>query len=160
MIKKRGFEVVDIKFRKYPINEIILPKRSTRKSAGYDFFSNEDVIIDAREEHKFYTNIKAYMLTGEVLKIYIRSSIAIKKNLQLKNQVGIIDQDYYNNPDNDGDIIICLRNTTTVPVEIKKGEKIAQGIFEQYLLADNDVTIALRLGGIGSTDIDTTSSLI
>jgi len=91
MTKVRGFQVVEKAYKKFTHNEIQLPVRSTSKSAGYDFFSNEDVEIGPGDEHKFFTDIKAYMLDGEVLKIYVRSSIAIKKHLQLKNQTGIID---------------------------------------------------------------------
>jgi dUTP pyrophosphatase len=151
MTNIRGFEVVSEKFRKFP-NEIInLPKRSTAKSAGYDFFSNEAIEIQVGEQHLFFTDVKAYMLEDEVLKIYVRSSIAIKKNLQLKNLVGIIDSDYYSNVDNDGQIIICLKNTTTIPVKIDKHERIAQGIFTKYLKADNDEQDTIRIGGVGST---------
>ena len=152
MTKVRGFQVVEKAYKKFTHNEIQLPVRSTSKSAGYDFFSNEDVEIGPGDEHKFFTDIKAYMLDGEVLKIYVRSSIAIKKHLQLKNLVGIIDQDYFQNPDNDGNIIICLKNTSTIPVDIKKGERIAQGIFEKFLVADDDNTTTIRVGGVGSTN--------
>jgi dUTP pyrophosphatase len=69
----------------------------------------------------------------------------------LANGTGIIDSDYYQNPDNDGNIAFCLYNTNDKPVLIEKGERIAQGIFINYLQADNGNTEIERIGGIGST---------
>ena len=89
--KTRGFEIVNDNFRKHPEHGVILPLRGTAKSAGYDFYSNENATIQPGEKHLFWTDIKAYMLQREVLEIYVRSSIAIKKDLNLCNQVGIID---------------------------------------------------------------------
>lgn len=148
----RGFEVVKDEFRKFPNNEILYPLRGSKHSAGYDFYSNEDIIIEPKAHHVFWTDIKAYMLPTEVLKIHVRSSIAIKKKLTLRNQVGIIDSDYYSNIDNDGNIGVCLYNGSRAQIRIQKGERIAQGIFEIYLVADNDLSDASeRKGGIGST---------
>ena len=82
-------------------------------------------------------------------------SLAIKKGLTLANNVGIIDADYYNNPSNEGHIMVALANWTNRPVVIAKGERIAQGIFEKYLVADADETLSSeRVGGIGSTNIE------
>ena len=149
-IKHRGFEVVDEKHRKYS-GGVKLPKRGTSFSAGYDFKLMEDVIIQARTGIITFTDIKAYMNQDEVLKIYIRSSIAFKKNIILTNNVGVIDADYYGNPDNDGNIGMLLYNTGDCEVILAKGEKIAQGIFQNYLIIDNDNTMKKRNGGYGST---------
>ena len=151
MEKIRGFEPVIEEMRK-ETNDYILPTRGTSKSAGYDLASPIDVIIEPHSSVLIWTNIKAYMQDDEVLEVYIRSSTAIKRDLILKNTVGIIDSDYYSNESNDGNIGICLYNTTYAPREIKKGERIAQGIFKKYLVADDDVCLKdERTGGIGST---------
>lgn len=151
MEKIRGFECVVEEMRK-GTNEYVLPTRGTSNSAGYDISSPVDVIIEPHSSVLIWTNIKAYMAEDEVLEVYIRSSTAIKRDLILKNTVGIIDSDYYSNESNDGNIGICLYNTTYAPREIKKGERIAQGIFKKYLIADNDVCLSdTRVGGIGST---------
>lgn len=150
-MKTRGFEIVSENFRKFPIQEITLPTRGSKKSAGYDFYSNEDKILKSGDKHVFWTDIKAYMQDDEVLKIYVRSSIGIKKGLILANNVGIIDADYFSNPNNDGIIGVCLKNISNEVQQIKKGERIAQGIFEKYLVADNGNTDEERKGGIGST---------
>ena len=97
------------------------------------------------------TGLKAYMELNEYLSIFIRSSLAFKKGLMLANSTGIIDCDYYNNPDNEGHIMIAYYNTKDVSYTIKKGERIAQGIFMKYLTTDDDDASGIRMGGIGST---------
>ena len=93
------------------------------------------------------------MQPGEWLGMHIRSSMAVKKRLMLVNNVGIIDADYYNNPDNEGHIMLALLNMGENPVTLPKGERVAQGIFYNYLTADGDekVSKAVRGGGFGST---------
>lgn len=152
-MRVRGFEFVDTKFLKdfEDNDEYRLPLRSTARSAGYDFFAPKDYAISPFSQVMFWTNVKAYMLPDEYLQIHIRSSIGIKKGLILANVTGVIDSDYYSNPDNDGNIAICLYNRTNQTAEIKKGEKIAQGIFTKYLVANNCNSDIERMGGIGST---------
>ena len=112
-----------------------------------------DVTILPKEKVILWTNVKAYMQEDEVLEVYPRSSMGVKKGLMLANTVGIIDSSYYGNPDNDGNIGLALLNTSGTAIQIKRGERIAQGIFKKYLVADNDVTITEeRKGGFGSTD--------
>ena len=153
--KVRGVEVVADAHRKHPNTEIQLPKRGTKHSAGYDFYLPETITIAPRESVLIWSDVKAYMQEDEVLKMYIRSSIGTKLGLVLKNGTGIIDSDYYSNEDNDGNMGICLRNTShSQSVTLKKGERVAQGIFVKYLVADNDNADATREGGFGSTVID------
>jgi dUTP pyrophosphatase len=146
-MNKRGFEVVTA-FKQEKVN---LPTRKTCQSAGYDFESVENVLIDVKSRKLIKTGIKAYMQEDEVLKLYIRSSLAYKKGLMLANGVGIIDADYYNNQDNEGHIMVLVYNPTAVPIEINKNDRIAQGIFEKYLSADKSDTKQKRTGGFGST---------
>lgn len=151
-LKTRGFEVINDEHRKHSDVKIQLPTRGDSKSAGYDFYSNETIVLQPKQSHLFWTDVKSFMLNDEVLKIYVRSSIGVKKGLMLKNTVGIIDSSYYSNKDNDGNIGICLYNNSTKVVEIQKGERIAQGVFLKYLLADEDETLnSERTGGFGST---------
>lgn len=128
-----------------------LPSRSTKKSAGYDFFAPSDFIIKRGECLKIFTGVKACMEERDVLYLYIRSSFAIKYGLVLKNSVGVIDSDYYNNPDNEGNIIFVIENTSDNDFEIKKGTRFAQGVFMNYLTIDDDNSFGKRNGGIGST---------
>lgn len=150
-MKTRGFEVVKDGMRKTK-GAVMLPKRSTSESAGYDFYLPYDIVISPRGCTGIIpTDIKAYMQEGEVLMLYVRSSVGIKKGLVLANGTGIVDMDYYSNPDNDGNIGVALRNETDVPVILKRGERIMQGIFVKYLVADNGNTDNVRDGGFGST---------
>ena len=91
------------------------------------------------------------MQDDEMLCLYNRSSNPKKKGLILANSVGIVDKDYYGNPDNDGVIMFAFYNIKDVDVEIKKGECIGQGIFEKYLVTDSDNATGQRTGGFGST---------
>ena len=147
----RGFKEVhkDHKKKDYPT---ILPVRGDHRSAGYDFYSKETKTIDPGKQHLFWTDVKTYMQDDEVLSVHVRSSIGVKKGLVLANTTGIIDASYYSNPDNDGNIGICLKNTTNQPVQILEDERIAQGVFSKYLVADEDTTLhAERSGGFGSS---------
>lgn len=151
-MRLRGFEEVKEQFKHHKNEHTILPTRSDVRSAGYDFYSKETVTLKPNEQHYFYTDVKAYMLPNEVLYIYPRSSIGIKKGLMLANTVGVIDSSYYNNFANDGNIIIVLKNVSHETITIEKGDRIAQGVFMQYLTADNDVALSIeRTGGIGSS---------
>ncbi|ANZ95733.1 MULTISPECIES: dUTP diphosphatase [Brochothrix] len=151
-MKTRGFEAVPTQNRKYPEVTIKLPVRADSRSAGYDFSSNETATIAPGQKHLFWTDVCSYMLADEVLEIYVRSSIGIKKNLTMANTVGIIDSSYYANEGNYGNIGICLVNHSEETVTIEAGERIAQGIFKKYLVADEDVTLnTTRSGGMGSS---------
>lgn len=147
----REFKIVKDECRKNE-GEIILPRRSTSGSAGYDFVTPVDIKIGAHcESDLIFTDVKAIMNQDEFLQLHIRSSLGIKKALMLANTTGIIDSDYANNPDNDGNIGFKLVNYSNTPVEIKAGEKVFQGIFVKYLTTDNDNTNISRDGGFGST---------
>lgn len=149
----RGFEIVEDKFRKNPDCKIIMPQRGTSKSAGYDICTPVDIVIPAKgHSSTIFTDIKAYMLPDEVLCTHVRSSIGMKRGLVLANTTGIIDSDYYSNQDNDGNIGFMLRNLTDEEVVIKAGERVIQGIFSKYLVADGDEPKSEeRVGGVGST---------
>lgn len=147
-------EKVSRKF--YPVKnapaDTVLPKRKTAKSAGYDFVLPCDVRLNPRSVSAIIpTNVKAFMPDDEVLMLYIRSSIGIKQHVTLANGTGIIDADYFSNPDNDGNIGICLQNNSDEIVSFKKGERIMQGIFVKYAVCDSDKTNEVRKGGFGST---------
>lgn len=131
----------------------VLPMRGTKYSAGYDLYTINDksVWVAPHETAKFETGIKACMEDDEVLMLYVRSSTGIKKGLVMANGTGVIDKDYYNNPKNEGNIIIALRNSTNEPVCVEPKSKVAQGVFVKYLVTDDDKASGERVGGIGST---------
>lgn len=150
---KRYFEIIS-EFEELPKEERpVIPKRQTKNSAGYDFYALEDVVIPAHEERNLNTGIKVHMPKDEHLALYIRSSYGIKYGLMLNNCVGIIDADYYNNPDNEGEILARIRNCSDETVMIKRGDRFCQGIFTKHYLVDNDAPVKVeRTGGIGSTE--------
>ena len=151
MEKKRGFEIA----KGFENSGINLPVRKTRFSAGYDIEAAEDCIIPSFKKGMkptlVKTGIKAYMLEDEVLILANRSSNPGKKGLILANSIGVVDSDYYGNPDNDGHIMFAFFNIKDEDVEIKKGDAIGQGIFQKFLTVDNDLAKGERIGGFGST---------
>lgn len=144
----RGFEVA----KGYDSSETIIPRRSTKHSAGYDFTICQSVTLAPGEIKKAATGIKAYMQEDEVLSIVPRSSLPDRYGVTIPNNVGIIDADYYSNPNNDGAIFIQLYNFSNVTVTIPGGTRIAQGIFQKYLIVSGEkVSNTTRNGGFGST---------
>ncbi len=177
-MKKRGFEHVENQKNTGKLCSS-LPLRGSKTSAGYDFYATDDIILRPGEKAEFVTDIKAYMCSGEMLMLVVRSSSGMKNDLMMANTLGIIDSDFYNNPDNEGNIRIVLRNLrpeirltgykeitvngekVTVPqiedlrekntVRIKAGERVVQGIFLPVLESDNCNSEARRVGGTGSS---------
>lgn len=131
---------------------ICLPKRATKGSAGYDFFTPYAITIMPGETVKIPTGIRVWMEEEWVLKCYPRSGLGFKYRLQLNNTVGIIDSDYYYS-DNEGHIFAKLTNDTKEgkTVELKAGEGFMQGIFVEYGITLDDDAEGIRNGGFGST---------
>lgn len=130
-----------------------LPKRQTKYSAGYDFESLIEYTLKPNEIVKVPLGIKVIMNEDEMLMLFVRSSMGFKYNVRMCNQVGIIESDYYNNESNEGHMYVKLQNEGIEDFEIKKGDRICQGIFVKFLTADDEENINnVRTGGIGSTD--------
>lgn len=151
MEKIRGFEIA----KSFENMQINLPIRKTKYSAGYDIEAAEDCIIPSFKKGMkptlVKTGLKAYMQDDEYLMLCNRSSNPGKKGLILANSVGIVDKDYYGNPDNDGAIMFAFINIKDEDTQIKKGECIGQAIFQKYYTVDGDNAEGERLGGFGST---------
>lgn len=131
--------------------DIIIPKRATKGSAGYDFYLPYDISIKAKESVTVDTGIRCKIEDGYVLSLYPRSSLGFKYGLQLRNTVGIIDSDYYN-ADNYGHIKAKLINTSNEDITLEKGKAFMQGIFTKYYLAEEEEIKEERKGGFGSTN--------
>lgn len=131
-------------------NAIKLPERATTGSAGYDFYAPHAFSLEAGEELKIATGIRAEIRQGWVLAIFPRSGLGFKYRLSLNNTVGVIDSDYYRS-DNEGHIHIKLFNGGAKRLEVASGEAFAQGIFLPFGITTDDSVTALRNGGFGST---------
>ena len=168
-MKKRGFEVC----KDYVDKDINLPVRKTKNSVGYDIEAAEDTIIPSIWKNIFgnfskfikgdkeyleikptlvKTGLKSYFGEDEVLMLANRSSNPGKKGLILANSLGIIESDYYENPDNDGHLMYAYYNFFPVDITIKKHDTIGQAYFQNFLKVDNDNAEGIRTGGFGSTD--------
>lgn len=171
------FEIVS----RFADKDISLPVRKTAQSAGYDFQVAEDIIIqpylyhiDRMKDAMSYmpyelsqmakwtkelnakprlvsTGIKCKLEPGTYLELSMRSSTPLKHWLILANAIGIIDADYYNNPDNEGEIFFQVINLSPFPIRLRKGDTIGQGIIKEYLVTEDDKSIGMRKGGFGST---------
>ncbi len=131
--------------------DVLLPKRATSGSAGYDFFAHSDFYVNPGETVKIATGIRVRIDEGWVLKIYPRSSLGFKYRLTLNNTVGIIDSDYYH-ADNEGHIYIKMTNCGDKLLCVEKGKAFAQGVFVEYGITVDDDCDTSRHGGFGSTD--------
>lgn len=170
------------KVSRWADSDINMPVRKTTHSAGYDFEAVEDIIIEpyqhlseiiinsSKYEPKTLneianitklnkakpslvsTGMKCKLADNEYLELSIRSSSPLKYWLILANGVGIVDADYYNNSDNEGEIFFQIINLSPFPIIIQKGEIIGQGIIKEYKLTEDDCATGLREGGFGSTN--------
>lgn len=173
MSRLRGFEIIS----SYQDQGVQLPERSTYHAAGYDIEAAEDITLpsywkqvfnyikasiqgqeDPQEAKKILepslvpTGLKAYMQEDEYLQIVNRSSNPLKRRLLLPNGFGVIDSDYFNNEQNEGHIYVQLLNFGLRDFTIRKGDRIAQGIFTKFLKVDGDQGGRIeRKGGFGSS---------
>ena len=144
--------------------EVNLPVRATKHAAGYDFEAVEDIVIPSIwkqilsgkvlqgiKPELVHTGIKAQMESDESLKLFNRSGNP-KLGLILANGVGVVDSDYFENPGNDGHIMFPFFNFWPKDVLIMKSQRIVQGVFEKFLLTEDDAAEAERVGGFGSTN--------
>ena len=99
------------------------------------------------------TGMKCKLDPGTYLELSVRSSCPLKYWLIMGNSVGIIDADYYNNPDNEGEIFFQIINLSPFDIVLKKGDVIGQGIIKPYLTTEDDNASGERMGGFGSTNV-------
>ena len=166
MVQKiRGFEEVVEKHRQHGKTvaahgqsillhpKVTLPRRADDRSAGYDFYAPVPFTVLPGQTYELWTNVKVYMQDDEYLAMYIRSSVGIKRRVTISHGTGIIDASYYENDDNDGNMCISLQNNSGQAVTFNANDRIAQGVFQKYLVADeDDVLKDGRTGGIGSSN--------
>lgn len=162
--------------------DLPLPTRATEGAAGYDFVVAEDTLVpsysdimcklpyfhgnqpktlqEIAELTKKYgvrptlvsTGMKCDLYRDWYLELSARSSTPLKHWLIVANGEGIIDSDYYNNENNEGEIFFQLINLSPYPILLKRGDKIGQGIIKPYIRTEDDAAGGKRNGGFGSTD--------
>lgn len=162
--------------------DMLMPRRGTAASAGYDFVVAEDIVIPSYDilmeklvdetEYRpltltemaaltkrtgikptlVSTGVKCFLPKDMYLELSVRSSTPLKHWLIMANSIGIIDADYYNNPDNEGEIFFQMINLSPFPIQLRKGDRIGQGILKTYELVENDAAEGVRQGGFGSTN--------
>ncbi len=133
-----------------PVAEIPLPRRGTKGSAGYDFTSPVETVIPPGEIRIIPTGIRCEMAEGWVLMLYPRSSFGIRHGIRLANTTGVIDSDYAR-AENEGHILVALRNPSDRPVTIGRGERFCQGVLLPFGTAEEEGVPGERRGGFGST---------
>lgn len=133
--------------------EIKIPKRATKFSAGYDFYAPFGFILKPGDTITIPTGIKCCLDNDKFLAIVPRSGMGFKYKLRLNNTLGVIDADFYNNESNEGHIFIKISNENNENKELKvnKGEAFAQGIILSYFTTEDDEVTEERKGGFGST---------
>ena len=135
-------------------DEIVLPTRATKGSAGYDIRTTADITVKPGESVMIPTGVRCRMREDYALFVFPRSGLGFKFRFQLDNSVGVIDSDYYYS-DNEGHIFVKMTNDSRSgkTVELKRNDAFSQGIFLQYGLTEDDEVSAVRNGGLGSTDL-------
>lgn len=139
-------------------DNIQLPTRGTKASAGYDIKSPFNFTMRSNDESSVMlipTGLRCRMDGNYFLNILPRSGSGFKYGIRLANTCGIIDSDYYN-ADNYGHIMVKLTYESILgdgkAFKVKAGDAFAQGIFIPYGITVDDNADGIRTGGFGSTD--------
>jgi dUTP pyrophosphatase len=126
-----------------------LPVRKTRESAGYDLAASRRTVLPPGRVTLVPTGVKVYLPSGTFLAVAVRSSLAVR-GVVLANGLGVVDRDYVDNAENEGEILLPLWNTTAEPIVVEAGERVGQGIVLRYETF-GDRPDEPRRGGFGST---------
>lgn len=143
----------DVIILPYEINSINLLKEDNKNPK--DFYTLDEIADLTKTAHArptlVSTGVKCYLEPNTYLELVMRSSVPLKSLLVLANGQGIIDSDYVDNPDTEGCIYFQILNLSPVPIKLKRGDRIGQGIIHHYLKTDDDNAEGVRVGGFGST---------
>lgn len=133
--------------------QIKLPQRATKSSAGYDIYSVKSFELKPRQSILLPTGIKVQLDSDKALFALPRSGQGFKYKVQLYNTIGLIDADYYGNEKNEGHIWVKLYNDSPdgETLKVQQGDAICQGVIVKYFTVDDDFVDNVRKGGFGST---------
>lgn len=145
---------LDDKYIEQAYANIVIPERKTKYSAGYDICTPFELLILPGESFCVPTGLRAVFEEDELetwhLQMYVRSSVGIKNGIVLTNGTGIIDPDYQF-AENEGDMMLALKNTSNGSVRYKAGDRLCQAVFAIHGITSNDKASGKRTGGVGST---------
>lgn len=136
----------------YLLDDIPMPKRATVGSAGYDICTPYDVDLEPGEEANIPTGLKCKISNGWALFALPKSGLGFKYYTRLANTIGLIDEDYYNNENNEGHMWVKIRNEGSKPLHIDCGKGMCQMVFLPYGITYDDESEGERKGGFGSTN--------
>ena len=129
-----------------------LPTRSTECSAGYDIYSPDSFILKPGDGIELLTGFKIYLEKRDVFITVPRSSYG-RKGIIFTTTLGIIDADYVDNPENEGEVHLFLKNWGNEDIKVNRGDRISQGLIMRYKVTDDDAVKTKRTGGVGSTGV-------
>lgn len=146
---------IGVEEARYAWNNIKIPERKTKYSAGYDICTPFNIVIPPKCTITVPTGIRVVFNEDEIarwhLQTYVRSSVGIRDRVVLTNGTDVIDSDYQF-ADNEGDMMLALFNMSPNTVKYKAGDRICQAVFCYHGITENDNAEARRTGGIGSTN--------
>jgi dUTP pyrophosphatase len=127
-----------------------VPSYAHGDDAGADLTSVEDVMINPGERVLVRTGVHIELDADLLAWVTPRSGLAVKHGITIVNAPGLIDGGYR------GEIMVCLLNTSGEAYQVKKGDKIAQLVIQEYIHAGFKVVPELQAsdresGGFGST---------
>ena len=134
------------------LEDIPMPKRATKGSAGYDICTPYDIDLEPGEEINVPTGLKCKIENGWALFALPKSGLGFKYYTRLANTIGLIDEDYYNNENNEGHMWVKMRNEGDKPLHVDAGKGICQMVFLPYGITFDDEADGERKGGFGSTN--------
>ena len=147
-----------MKVRIHKINpDAEIPCFQTKGSVGFDLSALEQVEIPAGQIALISTGLAIETPPGFALVLASRSSAPLKFGITPPHGIGIVDQDYSGAED---EIKILVRNFTEEPITLKKGVRIAQGMFVRVERAEfelSDFSDQESRGGFGSTGHNSSS---
>ena len=141
---------VNISVQKEDYDNIKLPERATRGSAGHDITIPYDTTIEPKGLIKIPTGLRCKIDDGYVMMIYPRSSLGTRSHMFISNTIPVVDSDYYN-ADNEGHIFIQIENRGHRKLVLDSGDTFAQAVFVPFGVADTEEVRDVRVGGFGST---------
>lgn len=134
------------------LDEIPMPTRATKGSAGYDIATPYAIDLVPNEEINIPTGLKCKIANGWFMGAFPKSGLGFKYYVRLANTIGVIDEDYYNNENNEGHFFVKIRNEGDKPLHIDAHKGICQVIFIPYGITEDDEADGIRKGGFGSTN--------